>query len=123
MEQAAKNGIVEGLGKLGLRMVLNQLDIFTFDVEPEGTVEPVQIEQPVQIPDRVFDSNIVKLDTFARCISFGLPVGIFETLAGAFGNFAKYGKMPVKTLEYGLRDVPGVVGDDCIRHQLSGCLA
>ena len=49
MEQAAKNGIVEGLGKLGLRMVLNQLDIFTFDVEPEGTFEPVQIEQPVQI--------------------------------------------------------------------------
>ena len=116
MEQGAENRVVEGFGKFGLVMVLNQVDVLAFDFEPEAVVEAVQIEQFVQVLDCVSDPNIVELDAFTRSPALGLPVGIFEAFASTFGNPGEYEEVPIKALEYGLSDALREAFDNNIRH-------
>ena len=99
MEQGAKYGIVKCLGQFRLQVVTDQQDVIALDVKPQLAVEWLEIEQFLQVTDRVLDPDVVIKNSFARGLAFGLPVRVLEAFPGAPGNFAENREMPVKSVQ------------------------
>ena len=101
MKQGAKYRVVKGLCQFRLQVIADQLHVLALDVKPELAVEGFQVEQFLQVANRILDANIVELDALARSRALGLPVGVFEAFLGALGDLAENREMAIETLQDG----------------------
>src|SRR6185312_14940840 len=107
VEDAAGDRVVEGLGALGLAVLVEEADVRELDLAPEGLVLHGLGEAVAQDLDRLFDAAVVHLDPVLRRGAYALPVALLEATLGEGARLAKQAVVLVEAVADRASDVVG----------------
>ena len=107
VQHRAGHRVVEGLGALGLAVLVQQRDVGQLDRRPEGLVDLGLGKAVENAAHRLFDPRVVHLDALASQQARGHPIPGLEVPLGLARGVAEQPVMPVEAGEDRARDLRG----------------
>src|SRR5258707_2893640 len=104
VQHRARDRVVEGLGALGLLVLVQQADVGQLDRRPERLVARLR-EALEQLADPLFHALVVHLDAVSREAAHFEPCRALEQRLRLYRSFAEQAVMPVEAIEDAAREV------------------
>ena len=109
MQHLAGDRVVEGLGALGLPVLVQQGDVGELDAGPQRLVALGLGKAVAQLGDRLLDALVVHLDALARERPQLRPGGALEQAAGLDRRVAEQAVVAVEARQDRARDLGGEI--------------